>query len=149
MRRMLSIVAIVAVETALVATLKAAAAQTVVFKIYNDTHVPIAAIYNKDSRQDNWGWNDLQDVGSGNPFSGTVHTLQPGHSFYIRFSENSYAHCPAMAQDVKLVFSNGAVKVLRNVAVCKYDVHINTPMSLPACYGSKSVLMARRSSIAR
>jgi len=73
------------------------------------------------------GWNDLQTVGSGNPFSGTVHPIQPGHYFYIKFKQDSYAHCPTMMQDVKLVFSNGAVKVLRKLEVCKYDVHINTP----------------------
>ena len=106
---------------------KAPAAQDVVFRIYNDTHVPITAIYNKDSRQDNWGWNDLQSAGSGNPFSGAVHPIAPGHYFYIKFTQNSYSHCPAMMQDIKLVFSTGAVKVLRKVEVCKYDVHVNTP----------------------
>lgn len=105
----------------------AAAANDVVFKIYNDTHVPITAIYNKDSRQSNWGWNDLQSVGSGNPFSGTVHPIAPGKYFYIKFAQNSYAHCPTMQQDVKLVFAGGAVKVLRNVDVCEYDVHVNKP----------------------
>jgi hypothetical protein len=127
MIRLLPAAAIAAFGIALGAVAKAPAAQDVVFKIWNDTHVPITAIYNKDSRQDNWGWNDLQTVGSGNPFSGSVHPIQPGHYFYIKFAQNSYAHCPTMMQDVKLVFSNGAVKVLRKLEVCKYDVHVNTP----------------------
>lgn len=122
-----AIATIVAFGFVLGAAGNASAAGDVVFRIYNDTHVPLTAIYNKDSRQNDWGWNDLQSVGSGNPFSGPVHPIQPGHYFYINFKQNSYAHCPTMQQDVKLVFSNGAVKVLRKIDVCKVDVHINTP----------------------
>lgn len=99
----------------------------VVFKIYNDTSVAITKIYNKDSRQSNWGWNDLQGVGSANPLEGKVTPVQPGHSFYIRFKQNSYAHCPDMTQDIKLVFANKAVKVLDKVPVCNVDVHVHRP----------------------
>ena len=127
MFRALPAVACITLGITVGAVEKAPAAQTIVFKIYNDTHVPITAIYNKDSRQDNWGWNDLQSVGSGNPFSGKVSPIQPGHYFYIKFAQNSYARCPTMQQDVKIVFSNGAVKILSKVDVCKYDVHINKP----------------------
>ncbi len=93
----------------------AIAANAVVFKIYNDTAVPITQLYDKDSRQDFWGINDLQQP------------LAPGRFFYIKFEQTSYAHCPTMLHDVKLVFSTGAVKVLSKVAVCKVDVHINRP----------------------
>ena len=93
----------------------ASAATPVVFKIYNDTTVPITHLYDKDSRQSNWGINDLQQP------------LGPGHFFYIKFEQTSYAHCPDMLHDVKLIFATGAVKVLSKVAVCKYDVHINRP----------------------
>ena len=105
----------------------AVGASDVIFKIWNDTHVPITGIYNKDSRQSNWGWNDLQSAGDTNPYAGKVTPIQPGHFFYIRFKEDSYAHCPDMLQDVKLVFAGGAVKVLDKVPVCKVDVHINKP----------------------
>ncbi len=93
----------------------AIAATPVVFKIWNDTTVPITALYDKDSRQDFWGINDLQQP------------LKPGHFFYIKFEQTSYAHCPNMWHDVRLVFATGAVKVLSKVAVCKYDVHVNQP----------------------
>ncbi len=104
----------------------AAAGDYVTFKIWNDTHVAIAQLYDKDSRQDAWGINDVQDVGSGaNPLAGTIHPVQPGHYFYIRLEQNSYAHCPTMLHDVKLVFSNGDVKIIRKIEICKYDVHVN------------------------
>lgn len=89
-------------------------AEYVVFKIWNDTSVPITQLYDKDSRQSFWGINDVQG-----------HPVQPGHYFYIRFEQNSYARCPGMLHDVRLVFANGAVKVLNKVEVCKYDVHVN------------------------
>jgi len=108
-------------------TAGAGAAGDVVFKVFNDTHVAMTAIYNKDSRQDNWGWNDLQEVGSADPLSGKITPIQPGRFFYIRFKQSSYAHCPDMEQDVKIVFAGGAVKVLDRVPVCKVDVHINRP----------------------
>lgn len=110
-----------------IAAVPAIGATDVTFKIWNDTNVPITGIYNKDSRQNNWGWNDLQSVGDGNPFAGKVTPIDPGHFFYIRFKQGSYAHCPDMLQDVKLVFANGAVKVLDKVPVCKVDVHIHKP----------------------
>jgi hypothetical protein len=91
------------------------AATPVVFKIWNNTTVPITALYDKDSRQDFWGINDLQQP------------LKPGHFFYIKFEQTSYAHCPSMSHDVKLVFATRAVKVLSKVAVCKFDVHVNRP----------------------
>ena len=58
------------------------AAEYVTLKIFNDTQVPITQLYDTDSRQDNWGINDLQAP------------VQPGHYFYIRLRQNSYAHCP-------------------------------------------------------
>jgi hypothetical protein len=87
----------------------ATAADYVVFKIWNDTKVPITALYDKDFRQGNWGVNDLQGA------------VQPGHYFYPRLAQNSYGHCPGMLHDVKLVFGNGDVKVLSKVDVCQYD----------------------------
>ena len=105
----------------------ARASDDVVFKIYNDTNVAITEIYNKDSRQSNWGWNDLQEPGASNPYEGKVTPIAPGHYFFIRFKQNSYAHCPDMTQDVKLVFANKAVKMLDRVPVCKVDAHINRP----------------------
>jgi hypothetical protein len=106
-------------------TRSAAGAQYVVFKIWNDTKVPVTQLYDKDSRQGDWGINDLQDISASNPFTGKVHPVQPGHYFYIRLEQNSYAHCPGMRHDVRLVFANGDVKVLSKVDVCKYDVHVN------------------------
>ena len=99
----------------LLAALPAAAASDVIFKIWNDTHVPITAIYDKDSRQSNWGVNDL------------LNPIPPGHFFYIRFKQNSYAHCPGMLHDARLVFANGDVKMISKVPVCQVDVHVNKP----------------------
>jgi hypothetical protein len=106
-----------AIAAALLATSSqkvARAGDYVTFKIWNDTQVAITQLYDKDSRQDVWGINDLQD----NP-------VRPGHYFFIRMEQNSYSHCPNMLHDVKLVFANGAVKLLRKLEVCKYDVHVN------------------------
>jgi hypothetical protein len=93
----------------------ARAAEYVTLKIFNDTHVPITQLYDVDSRQDNWGINDLQAP------------VQPGHYFYIRLRQNSYAHCPGILHDVKLIFANGATKVVRKIDVCKYDLHVDRP----------------------
>ncbi len=113
--RIAAVVAIAAGAAAVGAPSASNAADAVVFKVWNDTSVPIVALYDKDSRQDNWGINDLA-----NP-------IAPGHYFYIKFTQNSYAHCPGMLHDVKLVFAGGKVKVLSKVAVCEYDVHVNRP----------------------
>jgi len=94
---------------------RADAATSVVFKIWNDTTVPIKELYDKDSRQDYWGINDLPAP------------VAPGHYFYIKFEQTSYAHCPSMLHDVKLIFANGQSKILTKVKVCEYDVHINKP----------------------
>jgi hypothetical protein len=91
------------------------AAEYVTLKIFNDTHVPITQLYDMASRQDNWGINDLQAP------------VQPGHYFYIRLRQNSYAHCPGLLHDVKLIFANGATKVVRKIDVCKYDLHVDRP----------------------
>lgn len=125
--RVLSFGALAPCVVAFGSAARANAAGDVVFKIYNDTSVAITEIYNKDSRQSNWGWNDLQGVGSANPLEGKVTPVQPGHSFYIRFKQNSYAHCPEMTQDLKVVFANKAVKVLDKVPVCNVDVHLHKP----------------------
>ena len=95
----------------------------VVFKIYNHTTVPMTELYDKHSSRTDWGWNDLQDVGSGNPFTGKVHPLLPAHYFPIRYDENAYSHCPNtnMLLDVKAVFANGAVKIGKSINICKYD----------------------------
>jgi hypothetical protein len=93
------------------------AAQYAVLTIYNDTHVAITQLYNRNPGQTFWGINDL--AGSG--------AVQPGHSFYIRMVQNAYGHCPSFYQDVKLVFANGAVKVLPHVSVCNIDAHIHQP----------------------
>jgi hypothetical protein len=95
---------------------RARGAEYVVFKIWNDTNVPITQLYDKDSRQAPWGIDDLQG-----------HPIRPGHYFYIRMEQDSYAHCPGLLHDVRLVFANGAVKTLSKVEVCKYDVHVNKP----------------------
>jgi hypothetical protein len=94
---------------------RADAANPVVFKIFNDTTLPIKELYDKDSRADFWGINDLSAP------------VQPGHFFYIKFTQNSYAHCPNMLHDVKLVFANGKTKVLTKIDVCQYDVHVHKP----------------------
>lgn len=114
-RAIISIAAVGAVAASLCPAAKAGAADAVVFKIWNDTTVPVVELYDKDSRQDNWGINDLSKP------------IPPGHYFFIKFTQNSYAHCPGMMHDVKLVFAGGKVKVLTKVPVCEYDVHVNHP----------------------
>lgn len=94
---------------------RADAAAPVVFRIYNETTVPITELYDKDPRQGFWGVSDLE-----NP-------LQPAHFFYIKFRQDSNSHCPNKLRDVKLVFANGATKVYDKIDVCKYDIHVHKP----------------------
>jgi hypothetical protein len=91
------------------------AAAPVVFRIYNDTTVPITELYDKDPHQGFWGVSDLESP------------LQPAHLFYIKFTQSSYSHCPNKLRDVKLVFANGATKVYEKIDVCKYDIHVHKP----------------------
>jgi hypothetical protein len=113
-KSVLAAVAIVG-ATELLGAPRSDAANSVVFKIWNDTTVPIKELYDKDSRHDYWGINDLSTP------------VAPGHYFYIKFEQNSYAHCPSMLHDVKLIFANGQSKILTKIKVCEYDVHINKP----------------------
>lgn len=94
---------------------RAEAASPIIFKVYNQTTVPITQIYDKDSSRDFWGINDISSP------------IAPGHFFYIKFTQNSYSHCPKMLHDVKLVFANGKTKILTKIDVCEYDVHVNKP----------------------
>lgn len=92
----------------------AQAAKYVTFTIYNDTNVRIVELYDRKSGQSFWGIDDLTSP------------VLPGHSFYIRLEQNSYEHCPSVYRDVKVIFANGAVKVLPRIPFCEYnEAHIN------------------------
>jgi hypothetical protein len=98
----------------------AQAAKYLVFTIYNDTNVRIVHLYDRKFGEKFWGINDL---------TGPV---QPGHSFYIRIEQNAYEHCPSVYRDVKVIFANGAVKVLSRIPLCEYnEAHINRASSGP------------------
>jgi len=94
---------------------RAQATQYAVLTIYNDTNVSIKELYDRRPGQTFWGINDLTGA------------IKPGHSFYIRMVQNAQGRCPNFYRDVRLVFANGAVKVLPHVSVCDIDAHIHQP----------------------
>jgi hypothetical protein len=126
MRRIPAIAALLSIALQIGGYARASAADDVIFKIYNDSKVPMTAIYDKPSSQKNWGVNDLADMNAtADPYNAPVRPVAPGHFFYIRLAQNGYSHCPGILLDVKIVFANGHVKQDSGIDVCKYDLHVS------------------------